>query len=66
MDESKRSTISQAESDEQIGEFWDAHDFTDFDDPNAPDVEMTFTRAVLIDSELFIKNTDWQDGTDQK
>jgi hypothetical protein len=46
MDENKRSPISQAESDEQIGEFWDTHDFTDFDNPNAPDVELTFTCAV--------------------
>lgn len=46
MDENRRSTISQAESDEQIGEFWDTHNFTDFDDPNAPDIEMTFTHIM--------------------
>ena len=53
MDENKRSSISQAESDEQIGEFWDTHDFTDFDNPDASDVEMSFTCAVPIDVELF-------------
>ena len=32
------SSISKADSDEKIGEFWDAHDFTGFD-TDAPDAE---------------------------
>ena len=34
------SSISKTSSYEDMGEFWDTHDFTDFDDPNVPDVEM--------------------------
>ena len=37
---------------EQLGEFWDTHDFTDFDDPQAPDVEFQITCAVPIEAEL--------------
>lgn len=44
----KVSSISKANSLEKMGEFWDAHDFTDFDDPNAPDVEFTISCAVPI------------------
>jgi len=32
------SSISKADSDEEIGEFWDTHDFTKFD-TDAPDAE---------------------------
>ena len=39
--------------DEKIGQFWDAHDFTDFDNPAAPDVEFETTFAVPIEAELF-------------
>ena len=52
MDANKLSSISKADSLEKMGEFWDTHDFTDFDDPNAPDVEFTITCAVPIESEL--------------
>ena len=31
MEENRLSSISKAESDEKIGDFWDTHDFTDFD-----------------------------------
>jgi hypothetical protein len=31
MEENRLSSISKADSDEKIGEFWDSHDFTDFD-----------------------------------
>lgn len=37
----ERSSISQAQTLEQMGEFWDTHDFTDFDHPDATDVEYT-------------------------
>lgn len=53
MDANKLSSISQASTDEKIGEFWDRHDFTEFDDPNAPDVEFEITCAVPIEIELF-------------
>jgi hypothetical protein len=33
------SSLSKADTLEMMGEFWDNHDFTDFDDPNAPDIE---------------------------
>ena len=53
MAANNRSSISQGETLEQIGEFWDTHDFTDFDDPNAPDIEFTVSRAIPIESDLF-------------
>jgi hypothetical protein len=34
----KTSSISKAESDEEMGEFWDTHDFTEFD-TDAPDAQ---------------------------
>jgi len=52
MDANKLSSISQAATDEQIGEFWDSHDFTDFE-TDAPDVNFEFTCAVPIEVELF-------------
>ncbi len=45
-------SISQANTDEKIGDFWDAHDFTDFD-TDAPDVEFETTCSVPIEVELF-------------
>jgi hypothetical protein len=51
MDENKRTTISQATTLEQIGEFWDTHDFTDFD-TDAPDVVFTISRAIQIEADL--------------
>ena len=39
MNANRLSSLSQADTDEKIGQFWDAHDFTDFDNPAAPDVE---------------------------
>ena len=52
MDENRLSSISKADSLEKMGEFWNTHDFTDFDDPNAPDVEFTITCAVPIEIDL--------------
>lgn len=52
MDANKRSSISRADTLEKIGEFWDTHDFTDYDDPNAPDVEFTISCSVPIEVEL--------------
>ena len=53
MDANNLSSISQADTDEKIGEFWDTHDFTDFDDPNAPDVRFEINCTVPIEVELF-------------
>lgn len=34
-----RSSISKASSYAEIGEFWDTHDFSDYDNPAVPDIE---------------------------
>lgn len=52
MGENRTSSISHAETDEKIGEFWDSHDFTDFDDPNSPDVPFEISHSVRLESEL--------------
>ncbi len=51
MDENKRSAVSQAASLEQMGDFWDTHDFTDFD-TDAPDVALTISHTVQIEADL--------------
>jgi hypothetical protein len=51
MEESKRSSTSQASSLEQMGEFWDTRDFTDFD-TDAPDVTFTISHTVQIEADL--------------
>ena len=53
LNANKLSSISQADADEKIGEFWDTHDFTEFDNPDAPDVKFEITCAVPIEVELF-------------
>jgi hypothetical protein len=52
MAENKLSTISKVNTLEEMGEFWDEHDFTEFDDPDAPDVEFDITVSVAIDPDL--------------
>ncbi|HRI55676.1 MAG TPA: CopG family antitoxin [Anaerolineae bacterium] len=52
MDAKKVSSVSQADSYEAIGKFWNDHDFTDFDDLHEPDVDFEITCAVPIDIEL--------------
>ena len=47
-----KSSISKNASPEKMGEFWDKHDFTEFDDPNAPDVEFHITVAIPIEPDL--------------
>lgn len=49
-----KSSISQADSYEAIGEFWDSHDFTEFDDPARPDVEFEIHDTVRIEAGLLI------------
>ena len=47
-----KSSVSKASSPEKIGEFWDKHDFTEFDDPNAPNVNFDVTVTVPIEPDL--------------
>jgi len=49
MEENRVSSISRADSDEKIGEFWDSHDFTDFD-TDAPDAEFEVIARFLSSS----------------
>lgn len=53
MEKSNLSSISQADTDEKMGAFWDSHDFTNFDDPNRPDIEFEINCVVPIEAELF-------------
>jgi hypothetical protein len=52
MGEKKLSSISKADTIEKMGEFWDTHDFTDFDNPDAPDVEFQVRCAIPIELDL--------------
>jgi len=52
MEKNRKSSISKEDSIERMGEFWDRHDFTDFD-TDAPDVDFDISCAVPIDLELF-------------
>lgn len=45
------SSISEADSDEKIGEFWDTNDFTEFD-TDAPDAEFEIISTVFVQLEL--------------
>ena len=47
-----KSSVSKTHSLEKIGEFWDKHDFTEFDDPNAPNIDFHITVAVPIEPDL--------------
>lgn len=51
MEENKLSSISKADSDETIGEFWDGHDFTEFD-TGAPDAQFEVTCTVPVSLDL--------------
>lgn len=51
MEEDKKSSISKADSLENMGNFWDTHDFTEFD-IDAPDVEFQISCAVPVEPEL--------------
>jgi hypothetical protein len=39
---------------DELGEYWDDHDFTDHDTKN-PDVNFTITQPVMIDAHLYVK-----------
>jgi predicted DNA binding CopG/RHH family protein len=51
MAENRLSSTSKADSDEKIGEFWDRHDFTEFD-TDAPDADFEVISTVPIQLEL--------------
>jgi len=51
MQENKLSSISKADSDEKIGEFWDSHDFTEFD-TDTPDADFEVTCTIPVSIEL--------------
>jgi hypothetical protein len=51
MDKNRLSSISKGDTLEKIGEFWDTHDFTDFD-TDAPDVEFEILCAVPVEVDL--------------
>jgi hypothetical protein len=52
MGANKVSSISQADTLKNMGEFWDTHDFTDFDNQETPDVEFQIACAVPIELDL--------------
>ena len=51
MEENRLSSTSKTDSDEKIGDFWDNHDFTEFD-TNAPDAEFEVISTVPVQLEL--------------
>ncbi len=52
MDENKLSSVSKADSLEKMGDFWDTHDFTEYDDLKMPDIEFNISCAVPIELDL--------------
>ena len=51
MAENKVSSISKASGLKEMGEFWDDHDFTEFD-TDVPDVEFNISCTVSIEPDL--------------
>jgi hypothetical protein len=47
-----KSSVSKTNSLEKMGEFWEKHDFIEFDDPNVPDVEFNINVAIPIEPDL--------------
>jgi hypothetical protein len=47
-----KSSILKTDALEKMGEFWDKHDFTDYDDSNAPDSEFDVRIAIPIELDL--------------
>ena len=50
-----KSSISQADSYEKMGEFWDTHDFTDYDDPSQTDVIFEIRDTIRIGAGVLAK-----------
>ena len=51
MDENKQSNISGATTLEDMGAFWDTHDFAEFD-TDAPDVDFSIAHSVRLEADL--------------
>jgi hypothetical protein len=47
-----KSSVSKVGNYEAIGEFWDDHDFTEFDDPLRPDAAFEIRDTIRIEAEL--------------
>lgn len=47
------SAVSKANTLQGMGEFWDTHDFTEFDDQSVPDVEFEAACGVPVELDLF-------------
>ena len=47
-----KSSVSKSNSPEKLGEFWDKHDFTEFDTPTTPDAEFHVSGAIPIEPDL--------------
>jgi hypothetical protein len=53
MDANKKtSSVSKSNSLEKMGEFWDKHNFTEFDS-ETPDIKFEVTCAVPVEIDLF-------------
>ncbi len=47
-----KSSLSQAENYQEIGNFWDEQDFTEYDDLERPDVHFEIQDTVRIEARL--------------
>ena len=52
MEKNKLTSISKAKTYEQIGEFWDSHDFTEFDDESALDINFEISCKISVEPDL--------------
>jgi hypothetical protein len=57
MSENRLSSVSRADFDENIGEFWDTHDFTEFD-TDAPDAEFEIINTVPTDHDNRVRKAE--------
>lgn len=51
MDADKKPRLSGGKTDEEIGEFWDSHDFTEFD-TDAADADFTVAFSIPVEVDL--------------
>ncbi len=52
MEKNKLSSISKANTYEKMGEFWDSHDFTEFDEESSPDVNFEISCKISVEPDL--------------
>jgi uncharacterized protein len=52
MERNKLTSISKAKTYEQIGKFWDLHDFTEFDDEKLSDVQFEISCKISVEPDL--------------